>query len=259
MLRAEMVAANKLRSTVRAEHNAAVTNIVGAWDKQTPIVAIRNSRNTMSASIASSVLESRKRARQVALDRLKSELDQISKQLGRAGYDNVALQLPPQSDGVEDGALADAIGASFTSAWAVQMLSLVMKWADDPHDMLAAQSRDVLRALDFRIDRIATTETARAYNDEHDEGVGYAFKDQQDAEWLPAVLKRWDSTLDRAVCSTCKDHDGELEPIGIKFDNDDEPAEVHANCRCQDQLIFLPTRLPAKTEGEYVGLDEAAQ
>lgn len=255
-----MKAGAALRKAIRSEHATAVTSILGAWDTQVPLVVIRTARQTMANAVASQVLESRKAARQVALDRLSAELEQIATELGRAGYD-VALAAPRQSDGIEDAAIADAAGASFTSAWASRMLSLVMKWADDPHDMLAAQSRTVIQDLDFRIDRIATTETARAYNDEHDEGVGYAFKDLRDAEWLSAVLKRWDSTLDRATCEICRGHDGELAAVGFDFDGSDEPAEVHANCRCMDQLVFLPVRLPEQKAGEYTGLedDEAAQ
>ena len=70
-------------------------------------------------------------------------------------------------------------------------------------------------------------------------------------------MKHWEGILDRRICEVCKAHDGEIVPVGMKFDGGDEPGFVHVLCRCQDALVFLPARMRTEVPGRYTGiLDE---
>lgn len=82
------------------------------------------------------------------------------------------------------------------------------------------------RQLDARARRIATTETATAWNDEH----------RALSEGIPGALNRWDATLDARTCRVCRSMDGVTVPVGSPFP-EGEPGFIHPNCRCISTLI----------------------
>ena len=90
----------------------------------------------------------------------------------------------------------------------------------------------------------------RSYADARDEASDAAAKRHPDATWLPAVLKRWDATLDKRVCPRCRALDGTLRPIGVDFAGGRDPGHVHANCRCTSHLLFIPLRIPHDSDAE---------
>jgi hypothetical protein len=224
--------------------------------RSTAINAVRRAVTELSLSLAQEVLDGRQRAREAALRRLTAELTLLRTQLQSAGYRD-PVDDPSASDGDEDAALAQSAAASLAAQWSQLAIARVLLWADDPSGSLPAQLKQSLTPMDSRVGRTAATEVSRAYNDEHDEGVGWVAEDNKQAEWLPAVFKYWSAILDRRVCATCAAHDGEIVVVGMKFDGGDEPGSVHVCCRCVDSIVFLPFMLPGKAgEGTYTGLDD---
>lgn len=224
---------------------------VGASAKSALFQAVQSGGKKMQAAIASAIVDARDDARELALARLDKEISLLERLIG------VDLDRPERSDGGEDASHGDVAGSSFSAAWTAALLGAVLRWADDPSSRLSL--RAAAEQQDYRLRRIAATEVSRAYNDEHDEGTGWLVDTYKNETWIAAVVKRWDATLDRKVCSVCRTHDGEIVPLGTTFDSAEEPGAVHPVCRCLDTIIALPARLRELVPGRYTDeRDEAA-
>lgn len=262
LVRAEAKALGTMRASAKAVHSHVVAQLATAPNHIHAIGAVRSARSHIARAVSNSVFQARSNARDAAQVRLAAELEQLHKELHRLGIERPDL-IVQRSDGAEDSAIAVMLGESYGSAWAAAMLVVILRWERQDkasRGSLPGQARVVLEQIDFRIRRIAATETARAFNNEHDEGVGYVAAQHKGSRWIAGLFKRWDAMFDRRVCATCRGHDGELALVGTSFTHDDRPAEVHAICRCLDSLVFLPLRVRAAedTEGHYTQ-DEAAE
>lgn len=214
--------------------------------KRAAIAATRGAIGRMQTVLEQAITAGRADARARALARLDVELGEVRRQLRKRGVD-AQLTAPARSDGVEDTTAATATASSYASAWGSSVLAGVLSWADDPTGDVGVRVTESVRTTDFRLRRIATTEVAIAYNDEHGEALETIARENRDARWLPAVLKCWDATLDRKTCSTCSARAGDIVPVGMPFRGGDEPGHVHPHCRCIESLIFLPLRLEQTT------------
>ncbi|MCP3669599.1 MAG: hypothetical protein GY814_04070 [Gammaproteobacteria bacterium] len=87
-------------------------------------------------------------------------------------------------------------------------------------------ARGVLSFPRSRVSRIVRTEVINAYNKGHMESVAELAKDDD------AVMKRWDSTLDRRGCATCRDLDGEIRKPLDTFSTEVQHPPQHPHCRC---------------------------
>ena len=213
--------------------------------KRVAIATVRAVAKRLSDDVASAVLDSRKSARHAAVTRLGATAALIEREVRAAGlYDRV--QRPSVSDGEEDSGHAENAGRSYASAWSAGALAAILRWADDAESQsiaLAGPVSNVRVQLDYRIRRTATTETAQAFSDETDEGIGYIAKQHAKSTWIAALVKRWDAQLDRRVCATCAGLDGELALPGFPWSGDAEPGFVHACCRCTSAPLLIPARL----------------
>jgi len=99
--------------------------------------------------------------------------------------------------------------------------------------------RQADEATAHRLDLIATTETATAYEDEFREQTDRMARTTRDRSWLPLVVKMWDGSLDRRRCPTCAGASLEVRPFGVSF-SIGEPGHAHPRCRCICVLIVLP-------------------
>lgn len=107
-----------------------------------------------------------------------------------------------------------------------------------------------------QIDRIITTEWWAAYNAQRTDveralvsfgdSATYKLRDPQARlssnakDWIPAILKRWNATLDKRTCPTCAGIDGEILLLGQFFDKSNPP--VHPRCRCV--VGYWPIAIP---------------
>jgi hypothetical protein len=129
-------------------------------------------------------------------------------------------------DAPQDLVRSHAIAAGLAAAW------LTKVHAGESH-------RAAAKALRARLDTIAATETAQAFNAEREA--------ETDAAALGAppgtrLLKVWDATLDRRVCPTCSTLDGTEVPWGHDFPGGAVPGSTHPNCRCVEltRVITAP-------------------
>ncbi len=263
LLSAERRALEQLRVTAAGViHEAAdAAEAAAAHDpKHRRLFAIAATKRAMvrlSATLETALAASRHQARVASLGRLSAELDLLRRQLVAAGI-HEAPRVPHLSDSAEDGPAAHAAAASYTAAWGTAAVAAILAWERRTDLSLAAALRRTIPANDYRIRRIATTETARAFNDEHDEGVGYVATESKGAIWLPGLFRRWDATLDRVTCPICARLDGEIVMVGRSFSGGLVPGYVHPHCRCIGTLWFMPVRVqPGQTTpGHYTGLDD---
>jgi len=123
-----------------------------------------------------------------------------------------------------------------------------MRWDPEAKRDLSVAVLEATRKTDKRIRRIAATETSRSYNRQHEEAVEELAEKHKEESWLPLVFRRWDATLDARVCVTCREHDGEIVPLGFDYSDGDSPGDVHVNCRCSDTILVVP--LPVSSEAE---------
>lgn len=94
-------------------------------------------------------------------------------------------------------------------------------------------------AVSHRVDTIAATEAATAFEDERQRQETTLLRESRDTRWIVVAFKLWDSTLDRRLCSTCSASTGELRPFGVSFSLG-SPGHAHPRCRCRSATIFLP-------------------
>lgn len=191
----------------------------GPGSKTRIIGAINNAATVLRGALTSALATGRATARREALQQLAATLD-------RAGA--TAITLPsssgPAVDHAHAAAAADAIVARFCQA----LLVAATKGT-------AVKTTGAI--IDGSVRRAATTEVARAMSDEHREAT------REIARRDPTLIKRfanmWDATLDAATCATCAEHDGEIVQLGTDYDDNDEPGDVHPNCRCISAAILL--------------------
>jgi len=196
-------------------------------DEAEQALIIKESADRVAEVVARHVMRMRKKARALADESLEAELEEL-------GIDPARTRT---SASRADAAAAAAAGLSYASVWASTALSVILQTEEGQPKV-----RRSLENQDYRLERIAATETSRAFNDEHSRGVDSIADDESNKEkhWFPFIVKRWDAILDRKTCAICRDHDGDIVPLGINFSNDDTPGEVHPNCRCMSTLIPLP-------------------
>lgn len=76
-------------------------------------------------------------------------------------------------------------------------------------------------------ERIARTETQRAYNVQVDETLREA------REHIPDLMRRWDASADHRICPVCAELHGAVTTIDGVFPGGYETAPAHPNCRCR--------------------------
>jgi len=98
----------------------------------------------------------------------------------------------------------------------------------------AASIAEAARQQAYRLERIAATETAQAFNTAKTHEV------ERRAERAGIVLmKTWDASLDKRTCSVCSGLDGTSARVGESYPGGQEPGSVHSYCRCTETISAL--------------------
>lgn len=176
------------------------------------------------------ILEGRQNARLAGAGRLGAELAALG----------IVIELARQdafSRHDEDEAYASTAADALSVAWrglAFAAVSASMRNDADPGPALAKIERPMLP----RLDRTASTETSRAFNDEQRRALAdAAARDERIAEQLreTRVMREWNAMLD--ACERCSPHDGERVAYTDSFSGGDEPGEMHPRCMCTATLV----------------------
>jgi hypothetical protein len=130
---------------------------------------------------------------------------------------------PGEPDEVASRKRAEATAQSLSSAWLLVALLLMARGKTDFR-------KGLLSAQEYRLRRVATTETFQSYNEAYDE-VATSLAGTIDYQ------KRWNAKLDLKTCDECSDHHGETVDLEEEFDGGDVPGAIHPNCRCVIELV----------------------
>lgn len=103
------------------------------------------------------------------------------------------------------------------------------RWVETNKPAFAEMTkREAAAVVQARVDRIATTESARAFNE------GLLEESRRSAALAGVRLYRtWNAYADS--CPLCAEMDGTRVDLFASFSGD-EPGHVHPNCRCTDEI-----------------------
>lgn len=252
LLRSERSALVALRKAVDASVSPALVKLARIRDRdrraatEAAVAILRGSKQRLSDALEASLLSVRLTAKQAASTRLAAEWATLRRDVRALGLRDPGPLAYTAKLEPTDRAAAESTSGAYVAAWTSGNSAAMWAWSADADN--DASPSDVVEqtteGLDYRVRRIATTENAQAYADARDEATDAAAKKHNDATWIPGLLKRWDSTLDKRVCAVCRALDSTLRPWGMSFPKKREPGHVHPGCRCDSHTVFIPLRIP---------------
>ena len=136
-----------------------------------------------------------------------------------AGIRSMGKPIAVTSGAVIAGAIA---GNKFSESWRRRVMRAVIGGSSNP-------ATEAAKALSARLDTIAITESAKAFNE-----ARQAAADRIEPARDMVIIKRWDAELDNRTCDFCGAQDGKVVLASDSFSGGD-PGEVHPRCRCVAQ------------------------
>jgi hypothetical protein len=183
----------------------------------------------------------RRRGRVASLDGMQGEYAVARGEAARYGIDPFTMPLSLGRDG-------DPMDIGTASLAAKEVSALYEKRATTALDRSEGRSVSARSALPvYAIEEKAATQTAEAFADERVRVEKKVARQYAGTNWLPALVKLWDATIDKRTCPTCREMDGQFRVFGFDFSGGRVPAVVHRKCRCIQVLVFSPI---------YLGRDE---
>lgn len=246
-MRAERAALLRLRSVLREEHDSLIARLATApedaprkaADSAVGLVSTR--LRSMSLALDGAVRAGRLDAKKASLAIFQREWALVQTEVAQAGYElplGVALHLG--LDGPEDEPRSHMAGGALASAWAHLVIASIYRWTSSPKGSLAKAAASAASSMEPRLLRTAATETGVAYQDARDDLLEDVLDKNHGAVWLPLLQKRWDATLDKGTCATCRELDGEQVFWGLYFPGGEKPGYVHANCFPAGTMVRIP-------------------
>lgn len=153
------------------------------------------------------------------------------------GFDALALPLSIDAGQGHGDSPAAALAAKEVADLYQKRATTALERADGR----SVTARSALPA--YAIEEKAATQTAEAFSDERARAEQRMATRYAGSDWLPALVKLWDATIDRKTCATCREMDGQFRAFGFDFTGGRKPALVHRKCRCVQVLIFSPIYL----------------
>lgn len=211
-----------MRGAISVASNEAVARAaVGPQTSDHAHHAIRDAGAALLLLLTNAILDGRTKARR------KSRWA-IGEELRRLGL-NVRSTVPPLAP--IDEASAHASAASYSAAWSQRAIVESERIDHGPYRTIAPRIADAEDATLFRARRIATTETASAWNDERE--IIYR---QLSLDPPPIhLVVMWSAELDRKTCARCAGLDGTIIELGASWPDGTPP--LHPNCRCTTDIV----------------------
>jgi len=181
------------------------------------------------------VIAGRRAARRASVETLQPQIELAAE---------VNPGLPPWFEIAAEGYSYDAVRAvaiarSFTGRWQDRATKLLADGVE-----LDAASSAALEAEAFRVDMIAATESAEAFDQQREDdldayGRNPAYQAEVNREFAAIPFKWWNSVLDKRTCRTCSVAHGKIVLLGLDFP-EGRPGGVHPHCRCVADIVLLP-------------------
>lgn len=190
-------------------------------------------RKTANA-IESTLEQTSARTRSIALTAIRAEFAVARKEAVAAGVDPMSMPpgLPGSKTNRDKQRSRDAAHQVH-----IDMIKRATKALESVENPSVA---DIMP--DYAIDSLAATETVTAFHDERAQVERIVVERYEGTNWLPAMLKLWDATLDVATCRRCRALDDSFRPWGFDFAGG-ALTPLHNRCRCATVLIFSPLYL----------------
>jgi hypothetical protein len=210
LIRAERRALVRLRRAVAAVLDNANASL-DMSDTRRALATIRRTAPRLAHSLEQAIISVRTDARLAARGT-------VLREIGSAAFH-------PLDGRIEhDVASAHATATSYASAGSSRVSATVLH-ETPPEGVHPFRTN----AHDARLERIAATENAGAFNDERRRIFDSLDDDSR--------FKVWSAILDRVTCRYCFGKDGEVRQLHESFG---ATPPVHPNCRCVISLLSLP-------------------
>jgi hypothetical protein len=216
LIKAEGRMLARLRAAARPVIARATTSL--ADDRRHAMATVRRTAPLLQRSVERAIATGRAETRTTARRDLATELPAADPS-GLSGREE------------DDAAAEHTAAASYASAWGAAAMAAVLAWSEEPERSLAAHVAEAEQ--DHRLRRIASTESASAFNDErrrHYEAL-------EDSPLAPGMFKVWSAVLDRKTCPFCFGKDGQTVRLHESFG---ETPPVHPHCRCLLEYVRVP-------------------
>jgi hypothetical protein len=212
LVKAERATLAALRAAVApVVGRAALAVAQGRVDRGDAMAVVRRTVPTLRDAVDHALIASRRRARI----------------LGRESLVLPAHAAPASDE--QDAAASHTTAGSYAAAWGAAAMATILARDETNEGSLAKGFSHA--PLDYRLRRIAATESASAFNDERARGM----RATHDPE--AGVFKVWSAVLDRRTCGLCFDKDGRTIELHASFG---ETPPVHVCCRCAIEFVHVP-------------------
>ena len=222
LLKAERYTLRTSRAAVDSVLARAALGLLGKEvDPRDAMVTVRRTVPSLRDALERALLEARVHAR-------------------RVGGESLGVPRRREAAHEEDAAASHTTASSYAAAWGAAAMAAILSSSEKARGSANSQSLapSISPApLDFRLRRIAATETARAFNDERVATM------RAHHEPAAGVFKVWSAVLDRRTCGDCFDRDGRTIELHDSFG---ASPPLHVCCRCV--LEFLNVPLPERLE-----------
>lgn len=251
IIRAESAALRELRAAsadvVRALLAQLATIPPGQSRRAVADQAMRRVHATlgpMREAIARAVAVGRGNAETAALAQFDAQWADVRRSIVELADEDPGEAARPTLSGRSEAAGA-LVGQSYSAAWGATVMASINQWqaSDKPDEAIVTVAKTASTTIDYRLRSIATSETARAFDDAFEDASEATLRTHTERRWYSAIFKQWDASADKRTCLVCSGLADTIRPIGLWYPNGARPGYVHPGCRCFSVILVIPTRI----------------
>lgn len=200
---------------------------------RSPLVAAKGLQGPVAAAVA----QVQGAARRAGRTRLDAELVALAGDMAGAGAPRISVPATESADEL-DRIRAERAASGLSAVYLAEAERTLAEGR-------AGRSLWNSKKVQDRLALDAATEVAVTFNDERLRAEKAIGKRYAGTNWLPAVVKQWNSTNDKRRCPRCASNSGKIRPIGFDFGGVN-PGSAHPFCRCFGAIIFAPIYMGRK-------------